>query len=592
MKFIFKLICKKDLAFFLLSVVITISAAGQETIESKAELDSLARLCDGAKTALQKVKAISPLLKYYRQLAKFDKADSLLKSGLSIAEKEDDKLAIVYAHMNYITTTYNLSENRRTEMLQHMETGLKLAKEGNYKTEELLILSNFGFYYSVRNINTEKAAEYFNKAELDDEAITDSARSIFYYHKSAYYAMIKDDINKFKCGMKSLKYAEKSKSHYTIIRSYRILSYFYKDIGEYDKAMKWFEKEKAAVIENGNKKDLINVNYVIGVCYKEWGKADKAIEQFKTVLDGSVALNDQFNRNMAASDLCFLYLKEGNIAEAKRINEKYHNLQLNLERGNMIGYYYDMGNYNYWFNIDSSIYYYNKGILLADSSTDIRAKYFLYIQAAKAYHQKGNAPKSIELLKKALAVNSQLKLLANYTYVYNEMDSAYLKLGDYKNAYESRRLFNVFQDSLDKINDKKEILQAEINAEEETQKNLEEEELNATAKKHNIQYTAITIGGLILIISLLSLSFFHTPKWLVRVLGFVSFIFLFEFLILILDTKIHHWAHGAPLPILLIKIAIACLLVPLHHWLEHKVIGFLHSKKIKVTAVIKEKVTN
>jgi hypothetical protein len=170
------------------------------------------------------------------------------------------------------------------------------------------------------------------------------------------------------------------------------------------------------------------------------------------------------------------------------------------------------------------------------------------------------------------------------------MDSAYQQLGDFKNAYAARGHFLFYQDSIDALNDKTQAMKLEINAEEENQKKLEEERLKATADKHNIQYTAIAIGGLILIISLLMLSFFHTPKWVVRVLGFVSFIFLFEFLILVLDTRIHHWAHGAPLPILLIKFCIACMLVPLHHWLEHKVIHFLYERKLQLKAVKKEEI--
>jgi len=63
-------------------------------------------------------------------------------------------------------------------------------------------------------------------------------------------------------------------------------------------------------------------------------------------------------------------------------------------------------------------------------------------------------------------------------------------------------------------------------------------------------------------------------------LGFVSFIFLFEFIILLLDSKLHHWFHGAPLPILAVKVLIACALVPLHHVIEHRVIHFLQSKKL------------
>ena len=90
------------------------------------------------------------------------------------------------------------------------------------------------------------------------------------------------------------------------------------------------------------------------------------------------------------------------------------------------------------------------------------------------------------------------------------------------------------------------------------------------AKKHNTQYPAMIIGSIILLITLLTLGFFNTPRWVIRLLGFVSFIFIFEFINLLLDSKLHHWFHGVHLPILGIKVLIACLLVPLHHITEKK----------------------
>jgi hypothetical protein len=94
------------------------------------------------------------------------------------------------------------------------------------------------------------------------------------------------------------------------------------------------------------------------------------------------------------------------------------------------------------------------------------------------------------------------------------------------------------------------------------------------------------------LVTLLTLGFFNPPKWLIRGLTFVSFIFIFEFIILLLDSRIHHWAHGAPLPVLGIKVLIACLLVPLHHITEKKVTHFLQSKKLhRLKTVFKDEMT-
>jgi hypothetical protein len=153
-------------------------------------------------------------------------------------------------------------------------------------------------------------------------------------------------------------------------------------------------------------------------------------------------------------------------------------------------------------------------------------------------------------------------------------------LGDYKNALSAKRNYDLYKDSLDNQSKIEDILREEIAAEEESMAKAEEAAKKATERKHDIQYRFIILGAILLLIGLLAIGFFHPPNWLVKGLTFVSFIFIFEFIILILDSKLHHWFHGAPLPILGVKVLIACLLVPLHHLVEKKVIHFLQSKKL------------
>jgi hypothetical protein len=51
----------------------------------------------------------------------------------------------------------------------------------------------------------------------------------------------------------------------------------------------------------------------------------------------------------------------------------------------------------------------------------------------------------------------------------------------------------------------------------------------------------------------------------------------FEFIFLLFKKNIYSITHGEPLKDLAFMIALAALLVPLHHWLEHKVIKYLTS---------------
>jgi len=102
-----------------------------------------------------------------------------------------------------------------------------------------------------------------------------------------------------------------------------------------------------------------------------------------------------------------------------------------------------------------------------------------------------------------------------------------------------------------------------------------EKEIEKTRRKHNMQYLIITLAIVFSIMTLVTLSFYNLPKWWLKSMSFMSFILLFEFIILIIDTKLHDWSHGNPYKILGAKVLIIPLLLPVHHWLEKKFVNLL-----------------
>jgi hypothetical protein len=83
----------------------------------------------------------------------------------------------------------------------------------------------------------------------------------------------------------------------------------------------------------------------------------------------------------------------------------------------------------------------------------------------------------------------------------------------------------------------------------------------------------------LLFIALVMMGWLAVPASVIRGLGFLSFIFLFEFIILLTDKQIAELTNDEPWKVLLIKIGLAAILLPLHHWSEHRVIHFLSSRK-------------
>ncbi|HYD21133.1 MAG TPA: hypothetical protein VEB40_06650, partial [Flavipsychrobacter sp.] len=99
-------------------------------------------------------------------------------------------------------------------------------------------------------------------------------------------------------------------------------------------------------------------------------------------------------------------------------------------------------------------------------------------------------------------------------------------------------------------------------------------------RRYNIQYMGISIVIVLSFIVLAILGSFKVHRVVVKALGFFSFIFFFEFIIMFADHEIHHFTHGEPWKFMLFKIMLIAILLPLHHWLEEKVIHYLVSHRM------------
>lgn len=124
-----------------------------------------------------------------------------------------------------------------------------------------------------------------------------------------------------------------------------------------------------------------------------------------------------------------------------------------------------------------------------------------------------------------------------------------------------------------------------INMEERLrQQEKQQEEARAKEERaHNLQYAAIAIGLVTFLIFFLLLS--HTvvvSQTLIKILGVVALLVLFEFINLLIHPYLGEVTHHSPFLMLLIMVCIAALLVPMHHKVEHWVIHRLIEKNNRI----------
>ena len=158
---------------------------------------------------------------------------------------------------------------------------------------------------------------------------------------------------------------------------------------------------------------------------------------------------------------------------------------------------------------------------------------------------------------------------------YANLDTLFSRKGNFQKAYYYKSLWEQYKDSATVLAKDGDLVVLEI---ENENRRMEAE----TRASHNIQYMGITAGLASVFILLVLLGVFSSSTAIIRGLSFFAFIFFFEFLILLFDNLIHDLTHGEPWKILSIKIVLIAILLPLHHYVEHKVVNHLLQRK-KIT---------
>ncbi|PCH67166.1 MAG: hypothetical protein COC01_06460 [Bacteroidetes bacterium] len=95
-------------------------------------------------------------------------------------------------------------------------------------------------------------------------------------------------------------------------------------------------------------------------------------------------------------------------------------------------------------------------------------------------------------------------------------------------------------------------------------------EAETTSRRNTIHYTAIFIGLLLVFGLVLALGFVKANPKTAQAIIFISFLIVFEFLLVVADPYIEDWSGGAPGWKLLFNAVLAGLIFPLHQFFEGK----------------------
>lgn len=328
---------------------------------------------------------------------------------------------------------------------------------------------------------------------------------------------------------------------------YNLIATIYGSMSDNEKYSFYLHKMLVLTKENkGISEESLNVLYTnLGDVFEKLNVLDSARYYTHLAYDISVKLNDIQGIGLTLNNLGNIHLK------LKQPEVAFANYKMSLpyvsdideavtfcEATIGMAKIFEMKNQR-----DSSLYYANKSFQTAK-----RTGYSQYILNASEF-------------------------LANYYRKIKNIDSSYKYLSE----------VNIAKDS---IFGQEKLKQIQVLEFQETMRQHEIEEAkiqDEQERKNNIQYAiiAITIITIVVIFLLLSNNLIVSDR-VIKFLGVMSLLLIFEFINLLIHPFISEITHHSPIAMMIILVCIAAMIIPIHHYLEFRLIDKLLEKNKKI----------
>ena len=543
--------------------------------------DSLKKDLLQARTDQQRAQDMLSLSRYFARIDTVQ-AEEYARQAIEMAELSRDRnlMADVYLKngIRYLNSGELADIDRAMGNFRQAE---RIARESGLEDKLVETYCDISDGYRSMGDN-DKALEYSNLAVASVSGReNDTAKVLAYTSLGDVYAARNEKLLAFRNYLEASDVAELSKSSFLIRDAYSSLSYFYEGIPEYDKAIDY--RVKTIDLDRANRNDgrrLDDYNRLGNLFAKE-KKYDLALEMYEK----SIALADTMHFDLykvnSYLDIFQMYFKANQFRKGVDYSNQHPALMEIIQKAGLQfiideiygSAYSDMGRF------DSAAFYFRRAEPLVEAKMSVLDRSEFYGEVGKFYKKKGDDAGAIAYFLKRRAIGKVVKSLGILQSSDSNLVTLYVRAGDYKSAHLYNSEYVLYTDSIRGMDREADRVKLQVDNDNRRRERLVREEEANTEHRHSVQYMGFTIGLIILFIVLVMLGLFVISPRALRALGFFSFIFLFEFIILLADKQIHEWTHGEPWKILLIKIFLAAVLLPLHHWLEHKVIHYLMSRK-------------
>lgn len=526
-----------------------------------------------------RVLKLEELAEFYYAYKYFQKGDSIIEKLIMTAEATLNKNLVLIAYFNNAAyrSVNTITKDRIQEIKRYIQRAFNYARSNGYTDYVAMAYSNLAALFLADGKTDEafrNASQGFTTALNTDN---DSAKVICAIQLGNIYLQRSDVLTAFKTYSNAYNIALLRKDESLLPPVLTAIGLLYKKLGNEAEAKDYVLRSLSINKKNKNIEGLINDNILLA-------KLSNYIAG-KEYLQQALQLSDQVSNlplKIEAERILFIHML---------LQEKPEFMLAYLDKSpELRGVFENTGpDYLNWMYAEIYLYggqpnmalnYFKQAENSFNTGYDLTSKKNFFGEFAYCYHLQNDVEQAISYYQKTFQLSGTTSDLSSLQQYSSALKDLYYKKGDYKQAFEYNRLYDHYKDSVDLLGKEKELALLEIQNEEKDQQRKAELAAKALQRKYNLQYMLITIIVATAFVLLIMVGMFKVSTFTIRLMGFLSLIFFFEFIILVLDNKIHHFTHGEPWKVWLIKIGIISILLPVHHYLEHKLIHYLLSRHL------------
>ena len=561
----------RGITFLFISIFIFVQAPAQNSIEDGLRHDYLKAGSDTSR-----IHALGFLADFYFANKNFIPGDSVIEKQIMLAEETVNEkfiLAALFGNAGY-NYTHTFTRDRLQSTRAYITRALNFAKSSGHIDYVALANANFAALFNADG----KPDEAFKYAYLAFTTAlntsNDSAKVVCALELGNTYLQKSDILMAFKTYTNANEIASQPGNEPLQPIVFRHISVMYKKLGNKETAKSYLFRSLQINKKLNNIKGQVEDNISLAKLV-EFGPA-------KDYLSEAIRLSENFkyfSLNIEARNILYSYmmLKEPPADNLRYLNEHSELKNFYINTGPnyldwMIG-----GTYLWAGMPDSAIGYYKKAEASFNVGYDLVTKKNFFGDIAYCYKKIGNIPAAILYFEKTIELCRAVSDLNGIKSNAASLRDLFRQQGDYKKALEYGIRYDVYKDSVALLSKDNELTLLEIENEGKRIAREKELAIEKERRRNNLQYMGITIIVASIFLFLVIVGMFKVSKVTIRTMGFFSLIFLFEFIILVLDKWIHDITHGEPIKVWLIKIGIISILLPLHHYVEEKMINYLLS---------------